>query len=86
MGLFDLIGTTASGWLTDRYDPRKLLFVYCGLRGLSLPFLDFSASSLLILPCSMGCPNSENKGRWFDPPPRYQVSCEPYQNFALAPA
>lgn len=51
MGLFDLIGTTASGWLTDRYDPRKLLFVYYGLRGLSLlalPFLDFSASSLLV--------------------------------------
>jgi predicted MFS family arabinose efflux permease len=51
MGLFDLFGTTASGWLTDRYDPRKLLFVYYGLRGLSLlalPFLDFSASSLLI--------------------------------------
>ena len=51
MGLFDLVGTTASGWLTDRYDPRKLLFVYYGLRGLSLlalPFLDFSASSLLI--------------------------------------
>ncbi len=36
MGIFDLIGTTASGWLTDRYDPRKLLFVYYGLRGLSL--------------------------------------------------
>lgn len=51
MGLFDLIGTTASGWLTDRYDPRKLLFVYYGMRGLSLlalPFLDFSASSLLL--------------------------------------
>ncbi|MBB4839742.1 putative MFS family arabinose efflux permease [Sphingomonas kyeonggiensis] len=51
MGLFDLFGTTASGWLTDRYDPRKLLFVYYGLRGLSLlalPFLDFSASSLLL--------------------------------------
>lgn len=51
MGLFDLIGTTASGWLTDRYDPRKLLFVYYALRGLSLlalPFLDFSASSLLV--------------------------------------
>jgi len=28
MGVFDLVGTTASGWLTDRYDPRKLLFVY----------------------------------------------------------
>jgi MFS family permease len=51
MGLFDLIGTTASGWLTDRHDPRKLLFVYYGLRGLSLmalPFLDFSAPSLLL--------------------------------------
>jgi MFS family permease len=49
MGFFDLIGTTASGWLTDRYDPRKLLFVYNGLRGLSLialPFIDFSAISL----------------------------------------
>jgi len=51
MGLFDLIGTTASGWLTDRYDPRKLLFVYYGIRGLSLlalPFLDFGAGSLLL--------------------------------------
>ena len=36
MGFFDLIGTTLSGWLTDRFDPRKLLFVYYGLRGLSL--------------------------------------------------
>jgi predicted MFS family arabinose efflux permease len=45
MGLFDLVGTTASGWLTDRMDPRKLLFAYYGLRGLSLiylPFADFS--------------------------------------------
>jgi MFS family permease len=51
MGFFDLIGTTASGWLTDRYDPRRLLFVYYGLRGLSLlalPFLDFGAGSLTI--------------------------------------
>ena len=49
MGFFDLFGTTASGWLTDRYDPRKLLFVYYLLRGLSLialPFLDFGAMSL----------------------------------------
>ncbi len=51
MGLFDLIGTTASGWLTDRYDPRKLLVVYYALRGLSLialPFLQFDATSLTI--------------------------------------
>ncbi len=49
MGLFDLIGTTASGWLTDRYNPRVLLVFYYGLRGLSLialPFLDFGTVSL----------------------------------------
>ena len=39
MGVFDLIGTTASGWLTDRYDPRKLLAWYYGLRGVALLFL-----------------------------------------------
>ena len=36
MGVFDLIGTTASGWLSDRIDNRVLLFTYYGLRGLSL--------------------------------------------------
>ena len=36
MGIFDLVGTTASGWLSDRVDNRVLLFVYYGLRGLSL--------------------------------------------------
>jgi predicted MFS family arabinose efflux permease len=36
IGLFDVVGTTASGWLTDRYDPRKLLLAYYALRGLSL--------------------------------------------------
>jgi len=49
MGLFDLVGTTASGWLTDRYDPRKLLMFYYGLRGISLialPFLDFGPLEL----------------------------------------
>ena len=39
MGLFDLAGTTLSGWLSDRYDSRWLLFWYYGLRGLSLLFL-----------------------------------------------
>ena len=51
MGVFDLFGTTASGWLTDRYDPRKLLFVYYGLRGVSLmilPYTNFSFYSLSI--------------------------------------
>jgi len=36
IGVFDVIGTLASGWLTDKYDPRKLLFFYYFLRGLSL--------------------------------------------------
>ena len=45
MGLFDLIGTTASGWLTDRFDPRKLLVVYYGVRGLSLLYLPYSGFS-----------------------------------------
>ncbi|UVS94687.1 MFS transporter [Burkholderia glumae] len=39
MGVFDLIGTTLSGWLSDRYDSRVLLFWYYGLRGLSLIYL-----------------------------------------------
>jgi predicted MFS family arabinose efflux permease len=51
MGIFDLIGTTLSGWLTDRFDPRKLLGVYYGIRGLALiylPYSGFSAVSLII--------------------------------------
>jgi MFS family permease len=36
VGVFDVIGTMASGWLTDKVDPRKLLFFYYLLRGLSL--------------------------------------------------
>ncbi len=45
MGVFDFVGTIASGWLSDRYDNRYLLFWYYGLRGLSLlalPFTNFS--------------------------------------------
>jgi len=45
MGVFDLVGTTASGWLTDRYNSRLLLFGYYGLRGLSLLFLPFALAS-----------------------------------------
>ncbi len=42
MGIFDLIGTTASGWLSDRYNNWALLGWYYGLRGLALLFLPFS--------------------------------------------
>jgi len=47
MGLFDLVGTVLSGWLSDRYDNRKLLFWYYGLRGLSLFWLPHSEFSLV---------------------------------------
>ncbi|MFK0292159.1 MFS transporter [Streptomyces sp. NPDC090442] len=39
IGIFDIAGTVGSGWLTDRFDTRRLLAVYYGLRGLSLLFL-----------------------------------------------
>ena len=42
MGAFDFVGTILSGWLSDRYDNRKLLFWYYGLRGLSLFWLPHS--------------------------------------------
>ena len=40
-GAFNFIGTIASGWLTDRRDPRKLLLIYYSFRGVSLLFLPF---------------------------------------------
>ncbi|MCC8981381.1 MFS transporter [Bradyrhizobium acaciae] len=42
MGIFDFFGTIISGWLSDRFDNRKLLFWYYGLRGLSLLYLPYS--------------------------------------------
>ncbi|MTA90878.1 MAG: MFS transporter, partial [Actinobacteria bacterium] len=33
IGVFDVVGTITSGYLTDRIDPRKLLFFYYSLRG-----------------------------------------------------
>ncbi|MEU8892210.1 MFS transporter [Streptomyces sp. NPDC048442] len=39
IGIFDIIGTVASGWFTDRFEARRLLAVYYALRGISLLFL-----------------------------------------------
>ena len=50
--MFDIIGSTCSGWLTDRFDARYLLFWYYGLRGLSLlalPFLFTSVEAGLVV-------------------------------------
>lgn len=41
MGLMNIVGTIASGWLSDRYDNRKLLATYYGFRALSLLALPF---------------------------------------------
>ena len=46
MGAFDFVGTIASGYLSDRYDCRWLLFWYYGLRGLSLLWLPSSTFSI----------------------------------------
>jgi predicted MFS family arabinose efflux permease len=51
IGGFDFVGTIASGWLSDRFDNRKLLFWYYGLRGISLlwlPHSDFSFYGLSV--------------------------------------
>ncbi|HEY1947056.1 MAG TPA: MFS transporter [Bryobacteraceae bacterium] len=53
MGLFDILGTTASGWLTDRLPSYLLLFTYYVLRG----------ASLLYLPYTLG--HSSNHLYWF---------------------
>ncbi|GAA1765005.1 MFS transporter [Luedemannella helvata] len=44
VGIFDIVGTILSGWLTDRFDARVLLVVYYTLRGVSL----------LVLPAVLG--------------------------------
>jgi MFS family permease len=49
LGVFSLVGSAASGWLCDRFNPRVLLFWYYSLRGLSLivvPFTRFDVVSL----------------------------------------
>jgi MFS family permease len=48
MGFFNFVGTIASGWLTDRYDPRRLLLIYYGFRGISLLFLPFIHDTMTI--------------------------------------
>jgi MFS family permease len=47
IGAFDFVGTILSGWLSDRYDNRRLLFIYYGLRGLSLILLPFTGFSVV---------------------------------------
>lgn len=49
MGAFDFLGTVGSGWLSDRYDNRWLLFWYYGLRGLSLLVLPLTSFSFYAL-------------------------------------
>ena len=49
MGLFNFTGTILSGWLSDRFDSRKLLAWYYGMRGLSLFWLPFSSFDIVSL-------------------------------------
>jgi len=45
IGLFDIVGTVLSGWLTDRFDSRWLLFFYYAGRGIALLILPFVLGS-----------------------------------------
>jgi MFS family permease len=45
MGLFDVVGTTVSGWLTDRLDPRYLLAWYYAFRGVAVIALPLAFGS-----------------------------------------
>ncbi|OZE87485.1 MFS transporter [Rhodococcus sp. 15-649-2-2] len=47
VGIFDIVGTIGSGWLTDRVDPRYLLAAYYGFRGVSLLFLPWLLSATI---------------------------------------
>src|SRR5439155_14578358 len=49
MAIFNFVGATGSGWLSDRVDCRILLCVYYGLRGLSLLVLPFSFDTFYTL-------------------------------------
>ncbi|MFE5670386.1 MFS transporter [Agromyces sp. NPDC056523] len=44
VGIFDIAGTIASGWLTDKFDPRKLLVAYYAFRGVGLLLLPWLLS------------------------------------------
>ena len=50
LGAMNFVGTLASGWLTDRYDPRKLLCVYYVFRGLSLLLLPYAVTPETMVP------------------------------------
>jgi predicted MFS family arabinose efflux permease len=45
VGIFDIVGTVASGWFTDRYDPRVLLVAYYAFRAVDLLVLPMLLSS-----------------------------------------
>ncbi|MET0302634.1 MAG: MFS transporter [Microbacteriaceae bacterium] len=47
VGVFDIAGTIASGWLTDKFDPRKLLVAYYVFRGVGLLLLPWLLSDMV---------------------------------------
>jgi MFS family permease len=53
MGAFNFVGTIASGWLSDRFDPRRLLLIYYGFRGISLLYLPVMHDQLGVIAFSV---------------------------------
>ncbi len=53
VGIFDVVGALASGWLTDRFHPRKPLAIYYTFRGISLMFLPWLLSDVVHVSMSL---------------------------------
>ena len=77
MGIFNFLGTTGSGWLSDRFNNFNLLAAYYGFRGLSLlylPYSSFDAFSLSVWALFFGLdfiatvpPTVRLSGKFFGP-------------------
>lgn len=80
MGLCDLVGTTAAGWMSDRWDSRYPLGAYYGLRGLSLLFLPFAlagAEASLIIFAVAACKRERRRKECQPPIPRDERARRP---------
>ena len=74
MGLFNFVGTIASGWLTDRWDPRRLLLIYYAFRGVSLLFLPFVHDTLDHRRRSRSCSGSTTSRPCHRPSPSWPIA------------
>lgn len=83
IGVFDVVGTIASGWFTDRFEPRRLLAVYYALRGISLLFLPMLLAPSVHPRCSSSSSSTASTG---SPPSRPPSPCAANSSATTAPS